>query len=102
MRPVFAATLGGARALGLDDRIGALAEGKQADLVVVALDKAHQRPVQDPSNALVLSSSGQDVLMTMVSGQEVYRNDLVSRVDEAGFATRLREIRTRLDSIGSE
>ena len=85
---LFAATLGGARALGLDDRIGALAEGKQADLVVVALDKAHQRPVQDPSNALVLSSSGQDVLMTMVSGQEVYRNDLVSRVDEAGFRRR--------------
>jgi len=99
---LFAATLGGARALGLDDRVGALAEGKQADLVVVALDKAHQQPAQDPSDALVLSSSGQDVLMTMVGGQEVYRNDLVSRVDEAGYATRLREIRARLDSIGSE
>ena len=99
---LFAATLGGARALGLDDRVGALAEGKQADLVVVALDKAHQQPTQDPSEALVLSSSGQDVLMTMVGGQEVYRNDLVSHVGEAGYSTRLREIRARLDSIDPE
>src|SRR6266702_2726940 len=99
---LLAATLGGARALGLDDRVGALAEGKQADLVVVALDKAHQQPAQDPSEALVLSSSGQDVLMTMVGGQEVYRNDLVSHVGEAGYSTRLREIRARLDSIDPE
>ena len=96
---LFAATLGGARALGLDNHIGALAEGMQADLAVVNLSGAHQQPVRDPADTLVFSSSGRDVVMTVVAGREIYRDGRVGSVDENEYQTRMETVRTRLDSI---
>src|SRR5947207_7638409 len=58
---LLAATLDGARALGIDDRVGALAKGMQADIVVVDLSGAHQQPIGNPAATLVFSSSGRDV-----------------------------------------
>ncbi|HET7565440.1 MAG TPA: amidohydrolase family protein [Gemmatimonadaceae bacterium] len=52
------ATLGGARALGLDTRIGSLEPGKDADLAAFALPSHHTRPSYDPAAALVFSSAG--------------------------------------------
>jgi 5-methylthioadenosine/S-adenosylhomocysteine deaminase len=89
---LFAATLGGARALGLDDQIGALVEGMQADVAVISLDGTHQQPVKDPVDALVFSSSGRDVVMTVVAGKEIYRNGQVVTVDEVESRTRLARI----------
>src|SRR4030095_1742133 len=71
---LFAATLGGARALGLDVHVGALEPGMQADLTAVSLGGAHQQPVSDPVDALIFSSSGRDVILTIVAGQTVYRD----------------------------
>jgi 5-methylthioadenosine/S-adenosylhomocysteine deaminase len=95
---LFAATLGGARALGRDDRIGALAPGMQADIAVVGLDGMHQQPVQDPFAALVFASSGRDVLLTVVAGKEIYRRGRMSGVDESMFLGRLAELRIKIDS----
>ena len=95
---LFAATLGGARALGIDDQVGALAEGMQADLVVVELEGPHQQPVTDPISALVFSSSGRDVRLTMVAGKDIYRDDQVFRADEKVLRTRIAQVRSKLDS----
>ena len=94
---LFAATLGGARALGLENQIGALAEGMQADIAVVSLNGAHQQPLRDPADALVFSSSGRDVVMTMVAGKEIYREGTVREIDEHGFQLLLEQARTKLD-----
>ncbi len=66
-----AATLGGARALGLDDLIGTIEPGKQADLAVVALGHPAQQPISDVEAALVFSSNARDVVRTMVAGRAV-------------------------------
>ena len=95
---LFAATLGGARALGLDDQIGALAEGKQADVTVVALNGTHQHPVRDPTDTLVFSSSGRDVLMTMVAGKEIYHQGRVGEVNEDDLSRRIAGIQTSFQS----
>ncbi|MGE3466541.1 MAG: amidohydrolase family protein [Pyrinomonadaceae bacterium] len=63
-----AATLGGAKALGLDHLIGTLDAGKQADLAVISLEHPSQQPVNDIEAAIVFSSSGRDVTLTMVAG----------------------------------
>ncbi|HEV2914706.1 MAG TPA: amidohydrolase family protein, partial [Pyrinomonadaceae bacterium] len=89
---LFAATTGGARALGLEDRTGALAEGLQADLTVVALDGAHQLPIYDPAHALVFASSGRDVRLTVVAGREVFRDGHVTTIDENYLRARMKEI----------
>ena len=96
---LFAATLGGARALGLDNQIGALAEGMQADIAVVGLTGTHQQPVRNPAETMVLSSSGRDVVMTMVAGKEIYRDGKVGPIDEVELGARLRKSRTTLESI---
>ncbi|HMM79581.1 MAG TPA: amidohydrolase family protein [Pyrinomonadaceae bacterium] len=66
------ATLGGAKALGLDDLIGTLEAGKEADLAVVDLTDDAQGPVTDIYAALVFSSNARDVKQTIVAGKTVY------------------------------
>ena len=95
---LFAATLGGARALGLSDRTGALKAGMQADIAVVSQDSIRQQPVRDPADALIFSSSGRDVLVTVVGGREVYRNGQMTTTSEEGLKTQLDQIRAKLDS----
>ncbi len=67
------ATLGGAKALGLDHLIGTLEPGKEADITVVSLSHAAQQPVNDVHTALVFASNARDVVMTMVAGNEIHR-----------------------------
>ncbi|HRI02605.1 MAG TPA: amidohydrolase family protein [Pyrinomonadaceae bacterium] len=66
------ATLGGAKALGLDAEIGSLETGKQADIAVISLTHAAQQPVSDIHTALVFASNARDVVMTIVAGKIVY------------------------------
>lgn len=68
-----AATLGGAKALGLDHKIGTLEAGKQADIAVVSLSNVAQLPINDIEAALVFSSNARDVVLTMVAGTEIYK-----------------------------
>lgn len=96
---LFTATLGGAAALGLGNQIGALKDGMQADLAVVNLGGAHQQPVSNPSDTLIFSSSGRDVILTMVAGKEVYRTGVVNTVSEPELRTRMSEIRTKFDAV---
>lgn len=71
---VFAmATRGGARALGLSDRIGSIEVGKAADLVVVSRRGAHCRPTAggDPYSDLVYACGDRDVTDVVVDGRHV-------------------------------
>ena len=77
------ATLGGARALGLDPEIGTLEAGKQADVIVISLGNIAQMPIHDVYSVLLFTSNARDVKMTMVAGQEIYRDGLAKRIDEA-------------------
>jgi cytosine/adenosine deaminase-related metal-dependent hydrolase len=66
------ATLGSARALGLDDEIGSLAPGKRADLCVLSLADSPFLPWEDPVTATVLGGSPERVVATLVSGEPRY------------------------------
>lgn len=93
---LFSATLGGARALGIDKETGSITEGLQADLAIVRLDGAHQQPVRDPLDALIFCSSASDVLLTVVAGKEIYRDGHITTVEEEAVRTRIEEIRTKM------
>jgi 5-methylthioadenosine/S-adenosylhomocysteine deaminase len=93
---LHAATLGGARALGLAGKIGELKAGLQADFAVVSLDGAHQTPSYGPTETLIFASSGRDVSMTVVAGREVYRDGRVVNVDEERLRARMNEIARKL------
>ncbi len=77
------ATIGGARVLGLDRRIGSLEPRKRADLIVVSLEGARQTPLYDPFSHLVYVARGDDVRDTVVNGRILMRNRDVRTLDEA-------------------
>ena len=91
-----AATLGGAKALGLEDLVGSLETGKQADLTVVSLSNIAQQPVHDIAAALVFSSNSGDIRMTLVAGETVYVDGEFAKPDTERVRRRLKEIETRL------
>jgi 5-methylthioadenosine/S-adenosylhomocysteine deaminase len=68
-----AATLGGARALGLDRRIGSIEVAKEADLVAVDLGEIETQPVYDPLSQLVYSAGREHVTDVWVAGTPVVR-----------------------------
>jgi 5-methylthioadenosine/S-adenosylhomocysteine deaminase len=66
-----AMTLGGARALGLDDALGTIRAGKQADLVSVDLSRPELQPVFDPVSQLIYSADRTAVADVWIGGQHV-------------------------------
>jgi cytosine/adenosine deaminase-related metal-dependent hydrolase len=66
------ATLGGARALGLESDRGSLTPGKRADLTILSLEGSPFVPWEDPVTATVLGGSPSHVVATLVSGRTRY------------------------------
>jgi 5-methylthioadenosine/S-adenosylhomocysteine deaminase len=66
------ATLGSARALGLDEEVGSIEPGKRADLAVVSLEGSPFLPWEDPAAAVVLGGSPERVTATLVDGEIRY------------------------------
>jgi 5-methylthioadenosine/S-adenosylhomocysteine deaminase len=78
---LWMATRGGARTLGLDDRIGTVAPGRRADLVVVDRSAPHLRTAPDPYSALVYAARGTDVRTVIVDGEILVHDFASTRVD---------------------
>ncbi len=88
---VRAATIEGARALGLGDTIGSIEVGKSADLVLLDLDAAHLTPVHDVHALLVYAAGRGDVTDVFVAGERVVAHRESTRVDEHDLYARCRE-----------
>jgi len=67
------ATIEGARALGLADRIGSLEPGKDADVIIVDTRKPHLTPLYHPASHLVYAARGGDVDTAIINGRIVMR-----------------------------
>jgi 5-methylthioadenosine/S-adenosylhomocysteine deaminase len=83
---------GGARAMGLADRLGRIAPGYAADLALVDLDTLAFTPLNDVERQLVYCENGSSVVMTIVNGRIVAREGRVLTVDEAALREEAREI----------
>jgi 5-methylthioadenosine/S-adenosylhomocysteine deaminase len=77
------ATINGARALGLDDRIGSIMPGKQADLIAVDLLQPRTQPVYDPCSTLVYSAAASQVSHVWVQGQALVTDHKLVHMDLA-------------------
>ena len=77
---LYMATVGSARAMGLVD-CDTIEPGKQADLIVIDLNKPNMQPVHNITKNLVFSGSKQNIKMTMCAGKILYQ-DGVYYLDE--------------------
>ena len=90
------ATMGGARVIGQDKRLGSLEAGKLADIIVVGMDRPRQTPMYDAVSHLVYATHGDDVETTIINGRVVMRNGKVTTLDEVKV---LREARAAADLV---
>ncbi|QEW19591.1 5-methylthioadenosine/S-adenosylhomocysteine deaminase [Marinibacterium anthonyi] len=79
------ATIEAAQVLGMDDRIGSLEPGKQADIIRISLADPRLHPIYDLLSALVFAALPSDVTGTMVAGQWLMQDRQVTTI-EAGKA----------------
>jgi 5-methylthioadenosine/S-adenosylhomocysteine deaminase len=107
-RIVEMATLGGARALGLENEIGSLEPGKRSDLIALDLTEIGWAPMeaQDVYTALVYSVSGMHVRDVMVDGQLLLRAGQFTTLDygqaRAELETAFAALRERRASAAGE
>jgi len=78
------ANYSGARMLGMDDGIGSITPGKQADLVILDTRLPNMQPVLDPVNSVVMQTSIANVEAVLVAGKFCKRNGrlLYPRLEE--------------------
>ncbi len=87
------ATIGGARALAMDDEIGTLDVGKAADLTAFALSAPDAQPVHDPAVTLVHALAGAaPAVLTVVAGRELLRDGALTHRDA--------ERQSRIEALG--
>ncbi len=90
------ATAEGARVLGEEQRLGRLAPGYLADIVLLRLGGPHIQPVHDLAAALVYSARASDVEVTLVDGRVVMEKGRLLTIDLEGV---LREVASRLERL---
>ena len=75
------ATMGGARAVGMADRIGSIEPGKLADLVVIDVRRPHLSPIYEPVSHVVYAAAGADVQHVLVGGRFLVRDRQLTTID---------------------
>lgn len=91
-----AATLGGARALGLEEKIGRIAPGYRADIVLHRLDRAPFQPLNDAVRQLVFGDAAAAVDSVMVDGRLVMQKGRLTSIDEDALQEGLTAAHARL------
>ena len=95
---LFAATLGGARALNLQDRIGSLEEGKLADVIILSLNSPQGIPAADPYTTVVYSLLGDSVETVVVNGKILLDGYRFTATDEDQVYAESRRLITKVSA----
>jgi 5-methylthioadenosine/S-adenosylhomocysteine deaminase len=85
------ATIEGAKAVGLDKKIGSLEAGKQADIVIINMNKLHNVPSLDPVSTLVYSSNQSDVDTAFINGKCMVKKGELVNFNEQEIIQRVRK-----------
>ncbi len=75
------ATMGGARDLGIADKVGSLTPGKRADLILVRTDAVNMMPFTDPVHMIVQSAHPSNVDTVIVDGRILKRHGQLTAID---------------------
>jgi len=90
------ATVKGAKALGMADRIGSLEAGKKADVIVVDTHKPHLTPMYNPYSHLVYAAKGSDVSHCLINGKLVLEDRRLLTLDLQEVLQKAKEMSRRV------
>ena len=94
-----AATLGGAKAIGFDDRVGSIEPGKEADLVCVDLSALETQPLHHVVSQLIYATGRQQVSEVWIAGRTRLRQRMLVDIDIEGVLSNARQWRERIAGI---
>ncbi|KRD39289.1 N-ethylammeline chlorohydrolase [Lysobacter sp. Root916] len=95
-----AATLGGARALGFETRVGSIEVGKQADLVCVDLDQLETQPLHHVVSQLIYATGRHQVSDVWIAGAAKLRQRMLVDMDVQALIANARQWRGRIAALG--
>jgi 5-methylthioadenosine/S-adenosylhomocysteine deaminase len=90
------ATIGGARVLGMEAKIGSLEAGKRADVILVDLQEPKVQPVYSVESAIVYAASGSAVTTTICDGKILMRNGKVLTVNIPAAVAHAKQYRDKV------
>lgn len=92
------ATVGGAKVIGLENRVGTIEPGKKADIIIVDTNTPHMTPIYNPYSQLVYSATGGDVRDVIINGEIVLRDRQFTTLDSDDIIS---EVKSLSRSIGT-
>ena len=92
------ATINGAKALGVDEKIGSVKEGKEADIILLDLNTVVCQPMGDVFSDIVYNAKGSNVAMTIVNGKIAMRDGKVGGIDVEEVFEKCEKIRERISA----
>ena len=90
------ATLNGAKGVGLQDRIGSIEVGKEADFVVFDATQPEWQPLYNPVSNLVYSATGSSVRDVFIAGEQVLKDGKLTRIDHDALMQQVGEAGQRI------
>jgi 5-methylthioadenosine/S-adenosylhomocysteine deaminase len=94
------ATIGGARALHMDKKVGSLEAGKQADVVVIGTGATHSTPMYNVYSQLVYALNAHDVLTVVIAGKVVMEVRVMMTMDKPAILAKAHEYQRKVaDSL---
>jgi len=90
------ATIGGAKVIGLEDRIGTIEAGKKADIIIIDTNTPHMTPMYNPYSLIVYSATGGDVRDVIINGKIVYRDRRFITLDRDDIMNEVKRLSGRI------
>ncbi|NOQ55405.1 MAG: amidohydrolase family protein [Nanohaloarchaea archaeon] len=90
------ATIGGAKVLGLEDKIGSIEIGKQADIILIDLNDTTMIPDHNSVSNIVYSATGSCVDTTIVNGKILMENKILTTIDQKTVIEKVKEFASKI------
>ncbi len=96
---LYAATMGGAIALGADKMIGSIEVGKKADCIVLDMNQPHLTPCYNVPSHLVYAARGGDVVHSVINGRIIMKDRNLTTIDENAILEEMTALGKTINSM---
>lgn len=93
------ATIGGAKVLGIDDKVGSIEVGKKADLVLIETQSVNMQPIYDYYSTIVYSSNPSNVDTVIINGDIVVKDKQLISGDFNKIRKDLLELKNKISEV---